>query len=128
MGMDIDFLDLRGEDRLYLRNHWQLMDLIFDQPHVRVRPEYDDIYVTPPMLENVLDRIEDEMDANGMPSGAITPQQPQTQEDFLEGLPSGFCSSGPDSWVAALPHYRILVSRLLTLARNQGALICSWSA
>ncbi|MFD2858148.1 hypothetical protein ACFSZS_30055 [Seohaeicola zhoushanensis] len=66
MGLDIGFYRQDETEALGFRNHGDLFDMIIAQPHVRVEP-YDDFYVTRPMVTAVLEEIEEEMTANGLP-------------------------------------------------------------
>lgn len=127
MGLDYGFYNQNEDALLAFRNHHRLLDLLSAEPHVTVEP-YDDFYVTSPMVAALLGKIEAEMKANGQPLKPIDARRPKSRRKFIDGIPTHFCDREPESWIDALPHYRVLLTRLLALVRHEGVLICGWSA
>ncbi|GHF76499.1 hypothetical protein [Seohaeicola zhoushanensis] len=127
MGLDIGFYRQDETEALGFRNHGDLFDMIIAQPHVRVEP-YDDFYVTRPMVTAVLEEIEEEMTANGLPLPTLPDRDTIEFADLRSAIPREFFFGEPDDWVAALPFYRVLLTELLDDVRRDGCLICGWSA
>lgn len=80
------------------------------------------------IVESILAKIEAEMEREGLPLEPLAERLPASFEDFREEVPEGFCFEEPADWTSSLPHYRVLLTRLLALVRHEGVLICSWSA
>ncbi|GHF75954.1 hypothetical protein [Seohaeicola zhoushanensis] len=127
MGLDIGFYRQDETEALGFRNHGDLFDMFIAQPHVRVEP-YDDFYVTRPMVTAVLEEIEEEMTANGLPPPTLPDRDTIEFADLRSAIPREFFFGEPDDWVAALPFYRVLLAELLDDVRRDGCLICGWSA
>jgi hypothetical protein len=127
MGLDVGYYNQAGEEVLGFRNHHDLAALFFAEPAVTIEP-YADFYVTRPMVESILAKIEAEMERAGLPLEPLAERLPASFEDFREEVPEGFCFEEPADWTSSLPHYRVLLTRLLALVRHEGVLICSWSA
>ncbi|OWU66871.1 hypothetical protein, partial [Phaeobacter sp. 22II1-1F12B] len=65
------------------------------------------------------EEFEDEMLGAEMDLPELDIGNPQTPEDVVAGLPEHFCGYEPTNWTAALPHYRLLFSRLIPIARQE---------
>ena len=127
MGLDIGFYTKDETEILGLRNHHDILSRLLKQPHTTIEP-YSDFYVTPDMVEAVLADVEDDMEEEGMELPVLKEDVPDAPKAMLQGLPEDFCDEEPSDWRSALPHHRLLLTRLLAVAEEEPALICSWSA
>ena len=127
MGLDIGFYRQDETEALGFRNHGDLFDIFIAQPHVRVEP-HDDFYVTRPMVMSVLEEIEDEMAAGGLPLPPLPDRDTLAFAALRSTIPHDFFWGEPDDWMTALPFSRVLLTELLDDVRRDGCLICGWSA
>lgn len=126
MSLDLGFFRQDESEALYFRNHWDLLDMFAAEPLVFPYPDSpNDFYVTRPLLAAVIAKIEAEMDENNLP--IILHDSPEFAE-LENAVPENFTCAEPDDWVGALPHYRVLLYRLLADVRADGCLICGWNA
>lgn len=79
------------------------------------------------MVASILAKIEAEVERAGLPLKPLAERLPRSFNDFLDEVPEEFCFEEPADWTSSLPHYRVLLARLLVLVRHEGVLICSWS-
>lgn len=119
------FYNQSEEELLSFHNHHDLVQMFGEEPSVRIEPS-SDYYVTRPMVWNVLRRIEEDMIVRGQPMPELSEKIPRSFEDFASEVPEGFFDGEPDDWDAALPYYRVILTRLLALVRAEGVLICAW--
>jgi len=61
-----------------------------------------------------------------MPLEPLPEWVPDQFQDLLHEVPKDFCFEEPECWTSALTHYRVLLTRLLTIVRREGVLICGW--
>ena len=126
MGLDLGFYK-DGEEILYFRNHWDLIQLFHPKEEDYHRPS-DDFTVSERMFVDALRAVEDQMMSSGIPFPILPARTPRLPKEFEQEVPEYFCHEEPEDWEAALPHYRILLTRLLEMVRREGPLICGWSA
>lgn len=114
MGLDIDILTHDNEEMVSFRSHEILLDRLNAVVEDTERPE-------PGVgeLESLVEEFEDEMLGAEMDLPELDIGNPQTPEDVVAGLPEHFCGYEPTNWTAALPHYRLLFSRLIPIARQE---------
>jgi len=70
MGLDFGFYRQDETEALGFRNHSDFFDMLCSRPLVRIEP-YTDFYVTRPMIVSMLEEIEDDMRAAGLPLCAL---------------------------------------------------------
>lgn len=117
MGLDIDIMTHDNEEMVSFRSHEILLDRLNAVVEDTERPE-----LGVSELESLVEEFEDEMLEAEMDLPELDIGNPQTQEDVVAGLPVGFCDTEPGNWTAALPHYRLLFSRLIPIARQEAYL------
>jgi len=61
-----------------------------------------------------------------MPLEPLPEWVPDQFQDLPHEVPKDFCFEEPECWTSALTHYRVLLTRLLTIVRREGVLICGW--
>jgi len=126
MGLDLGFYTGDGTGVLEFRGHDGLLDRILAVTHDRIAP-FSDFHVTRPMVTSLLAGIEADLRALGAPVAPRTDPDELSRENLCRGVPEGFCDEPPETWRQALPHYRLLLTRLLDLVDAEGHVICSWS-
>lgn len=114
MGPDIDIMTHDNEDMVSFRSHENLLDRLNAVVEDTERPE-----LGVSELESLVEGFEDEMLGAEMDLPELDIGNPQTPEDIVDGLPEYFCDDEPKDWTAALPHYRLLFSRLIPIARQE---------
>lgn len=114
MGLDIDILTHDNEEMVSFRSHEILLDRLNAVVEDTERPE-----LGVGELESLVEEFEDEMLGAEMDLPELDIGNPQTPEDVVAGLPEHFCGYEPTNWTAALPHYRLLFSRLIPIARQE---------
>lgn len=114
MGLDIDIMTHDNEDMVSFRRHEILLDRLNAVVEDTERPE-----LGVSELKSLVEEFEDEMIEAGMSLPELDIGNPQTQKDIVAGLPEYFCDDAPKDWAAALPHYRLLFSRLIPIARQE---------
>lgn len=127
MGLDIGFYTENEEAILAFRNHHGLLNRLLAQPHDKIEP-YSDFHVTDRTIETILEDIEIDMEDLGLPVPHQDIRNAVAPENLCNGVPGDFCDSEPDNWAYALPHYHLLLTRLLAYIRAEGSVICGWSA
>ena len=114
MGLDIDILTHDNEEMVSFRSHEILLDRLNAVVEDTERPE-----LGVGELKSLVEEFEDEMLGAEMDLPELDIGNPQTPEDVVAGLPEHFCGYEPTNWTAALPHYRLLFSRLIPIARQE---------
>lgn len=127
MGLDFGFYRQDETEALGFRNHHDLFDMLCSRPLVQIEP-YTDFYVTRPMIEAVLEEIEENMRTNGSSLDALPKPGTDVFSAILNAIPESFYWSEPGNTQAALLIYWILLTDLLEEIRKDGCLICGWSA
>lgn len=67
------------------------------------------------MVTSLLEGIEADLRALGAPVPPRADPDELSHETLCRGVPEGFCDEPPETWRRALPHYRLLLTRLLAL-------------
>ena len=114
MGLDIDIMTHDNEEMVSFRSHEILLHRLYAVVEDTERPE-----LGVRELESLVEEFEDEMLEAEMDLPELDIGNPQTPEDIVAGLPEDFCGDEPKDWTAALPHYRLLFSRLIPIARQE---------
>ncbi|GAW36936.1 hypothetical protein RA2_04011 [Roseovarius sp. A-2] len=127
MSLDFGFNRQDESVALWFHNHWDFLDMFTEEPLVQLETP-NDFYVTRPMVSAVIKKIEAEMVENDQPVPAMPACHTQEFAMLEEAIPWDFHCAEPEDWEAALPHYRVLLYRLLADVRTDGCLICGWDA
>lgn len=114
MGLYIDIMTHDNEKMVSFRSHEILLDRLNAVVEDTERPE-----LGVSELKSLVEELEDELLEAEIDLPELDIGNPQTPEDIVAGLPEYFCGYEPTNWTAALPHYRLLFSRLIPIARQE---------
>lgn len=128
MGLDLGFYTRDGTGVLEFRGHDGLLDrILVGTTHDDTIAPFSDFHVTRSMVTSLLAGIEADLRALGAPVPPRADPGEVSRETLCRGVPGGFFDEPPETWRQALPHYHLLLTRLLALVDAEGHVICSWS-